>query len=82
MLHLNIPSLNTKRVLLIWQEEARKRPQSCKIMGVVCGDTFYSLSRARSRRNLDALINRSRRTPNIKTSLMTHGNAVIDYAIG
>jgi transposase InsO family protein len=81
MLHTNNPIIKHKAGLLNLAEELGNVSKACKIMGV-SRDTFYRYQELAQDGNLDALINRSRRTPNIKNRVDdTTENAVIDYAI-
>jgi hypothetical protein len=81
MLHTNNPIIKHKASLLNLAEELGSVSKACKIM-VVSRDTFYRYQELAQDGNLDALINRSRRTPNIKNRVDdTTENAVIDYAI-
>jgi hypothetical protein len=81
MLHTNNPIIKHKAGLLNLAEELGNVSKACKIMGV-SRDTFYRYQELAQDGNLDALINRSRRTPNIKNRVDdTTENAAIDYAI-
>ncbi|WP_339721917.1 IS481 family transposase [Marinomonas primoryensis] len=81
MLHTNNPIIKHKAGLLNLAEELGNVSKACKIMGV-SRDTFYRYQELAQDGNLDALINRSRRTPNIKNRVDdATENAVIDYAI-
>lgn len=81
MLHTNNPIIKHKAGLLNLAEELGNVSKACKIMGV-SRDTFYRYQELAQDGNLDALINRSRRTPNVKNRVDdATENAVIDYAI-
>jgi hypothetical protein len=81
MLYTNNPIIKHKAGLLNLAEELGNVSKACKIMGV-SRDTFYRYQELAQDGNLDALINRSRRTPNIKNRVDdATENAVIDYAI-
>lgn len=81
MLHTNNPIIKHKAGLLNLAEELGNVSKACKIMGV-SRDTFYRYQELAQDGNLDALINRSRRTPNLKNRVDdATENAVIDYAI-
>ncbi|EAA7608209.1 transposase, partial [Salmonella enterica] len=67
--------------LLNLAEELSNVSKACKIMGV-SRDTFYRYRELADEGGVDALINRSRRTPNLKnrTDEATE-RAVVDYAV-
>lgn len=67
--------------LLNLAEELSNVSKACKIMGV-SRDTFYRYRELADEGGVDALINRSRRIPNLKnrTDEATE-QAVVDYAI-
>ncbi len=65
MFHTNNPVIKHKSGLLNLAEELRNVSRACKIMGVSC-DTFYRYRELADEGGVDALINRSRRTPNLK----------------
>lgn len=81
MLHTNNPVIKHKAGLLNLAEELSNVSRACKIMGV-SRDTFYRYRELVDEGGVDALINRSRRAPNIKnrTDDATE-NAVVDYAV-
>jgi transposase len=81
MLHTNNPVIRHKTGLLNLAEELSNVSKACKIMGV-SRDTFYRYRELTDEGGVDALINRSRRAPNIKnrTDDVTE-QAVVDYAI-
>ncbi|EFC1355769.1 helix-turn-helix domain-containing protein, partial [Escherichia coli] len=81
MLHTNNPVIKHKAGLLNLAEELRNVSKACKIMGV-SRDTFYRYRELADEGGVDALINRTRRTPNLKnrTDDVTE-RAVVDYAI-
>ncbi|HFY8164788.1 TPA: helix-turn-helix domain-containing protein [Salmonella enterica subsp. enterica serovar Typhimurium] len=81
MLHTTNPVIKHKAGLLNLAEELSNVSKACKIMGV-SRDTFYRYRELADEGGVDALINRSRRVPNLKnrTDDATE-QAVIDYAI-
>ena len=81
MLHTTNPLIKHKAGLLNLVEELSNVSKACKIMGV-SRDTFYRYRELADEGGVDALINRSRRVPNLKnrTDDATE-QAVIDYAI-
>ncbi|QYK05854.1 IS481 family transposase [Shewanella zhangzhouensis] len=81
MLHTNNPIIKHKAGLLNLAEELGNVSRACKVMGV-SRDTFYRYRELVEDGGIDALINRSRRTPNLKNRVDDHiEQAVIDYAI-
>jgi transposase InsO family protein len=81
MLHTNNPIIKHKAGLLNLAEELGNVSKACKIMGV-SRDTFYRYQELAQDGNLEALINRSRRMPNVKNRVDdATENAVIDHAI-
>ena len=64
MLHTNNP-IKHKAGLLNLAEELGNVSKACKIMGV-SRDTFYRDQELVEDGNLDSLINKSRRAPNVK----------------
>ena len=81
MLHTNNPIIKHKAGLLNLAEELGNVSKACKVMGV-SRDTFYRYQELAQDGNLDALINRSRRTPNVKNRVdEVTEKAVIDYAV-
>ncbi|CAY76408.1 Uncharacterized protein ylbG (plasmid) [Erwinia pyrifoliae DSM 12163] len=81
MLHTNNPVIKHKTGLLNLAEKLSNVSKACKIMGV-SRDPFYRYRELVDEGGVDALINRSRRAPNIKnrTDDATE-QAVVDYAI-
>lgn len=81
MLHTNNPIIKHKAGLLNLAEELGNVSKACKVMGV-SRDTFYRYQELAQDGNLDALINRSRRTPNVKNRVdEATETAVMDYAV-
>lgn len=81
MLHTTNPVIKHKAGLLNLAEELSNVSKACKIMGV-SRDTFYRYRELADEGGVDALINRSRRVPNLKnhTDEATE-QAVVDYAV-
>ncbi|WP_416000494.1 IS481 family transposase [Citrobacter portucalensis] len=81
MLHTTNPVIKHKAGLLNLAEELSNVSKACKIMGV-SRDTFYRYRELADEGGVDALINRSRRAPNLKnrTDDATE-RAVVDYAV-
>lgn len=81
MLHTTNPVIKHKAGLLNLAEELSNVSRACKIMDV-SRDTFYRYRELADEGGVDALINRSRRAPNLKnrTDEATE-QAVIDYAV-
>ena len=81
MLHTTNPVIKHKAGLLNLAEELSNVSKACKIMGV-SRDTFYRYRELVDEGGVDALINRSRRAPNLKnrTDEATE-QAVVDYAV-
>lgn len=65
MLHTNNPIIKHKTGLLNLAEELSNVSRACKVMGV-SRDTFYRYQELVDRGGVDALIEKSRRTPNLK----------------
>lgn len=65
MLHTSNPIIKHKAGLLNLAEELGNVSKACKVMGV-SRDTFYRYQELVEEGGVDSLINRSRRTPNIK----------------
>lgn len=65
MLYTNNPVIKHKAGLLNLAEELRNVSKACKIMGV-SRDTFYRYRELADEGGVDALINRTRQTPNLK----------------
>lgn len=81
MLHSNNPIIKHKAGLLNLAQELGNVSKACKVMGV-SRDTFYRYKEAIEDGGIDALMNKSRRTPNIKNRVDSQTEtAVIDYAL-
>jgi len=81
MLHTNNPIIKHKTGLLNLAEELGNVSKACKVMGV-SRDTFYRYQELVEDGGLDSLINKSRRTSNLKNRVdLDTENAVIDSAI-
>ncbi len=81
MLHANNPIIKYKAGLLYLAEGFNNVSKACKIMGV-SRDTFYRYQELVEEGGVEALINRSRRGPNLKNRIDAATElAVIDYAI-
>ena len=81
MLHTNNQIIKHKVGLLNLAEELQNVSKACKVMGV-SRDTFYRYQELASTGNMDALINQSRRTPNLKNRVDEQTEqAVVDFAI-
>ncbi len=81
MLHTNNPIIKHKAGLLNLAEELGNVSRACKVMGV-SRDTFYRYRELVEDGGIDALINRSRRAPNLKNRVDDQiEQAVIEYAI-
>ena len=65
MLHTSNPIIKHKAGLLNLAEELGNVSKACKVMGV-SRDTFYRYQELVEEGGIDSLINRSRRTPNLK----------------
>ncbi|CAI2292210.1 putative DNA-binding transcriptional regulator YlbG (fragment) [Vibrio parahaemolyticus] len=65
MLHTSNPIIKHKTGLLNLAEELGNVSKACKVMGV-SRDTFYRYQELVETAGIDALINQSRRTPNLK----------------
>lgn len=81
MLHTNNPIIKHKAGLLNLAEELNNVSKACKIMGV-SRDTFYRYQELAEEGGIEALVNRSRRVPNLKnrTDEATEF-AVVEFAI-
>ncbi len=81
MLHTNNPIIKHKAGLLNLAEELHNVSRACKVMGV-SRDTFYRYQELVEQGGVEALINQSRRAPNLKnrTDALTE-QAVVEYAI-
>ncbi len=81
MLHTNNPIIKHKVGLLNLAEELSNVSKACKIMGV-SRETFYRYQELAENGGVDALINRSKRVPNLKNRVdEAIEQAVISYAI-
>jgi len=81
MIHTNNPIIKHKAGLINLAEELGNVSKACKVMGV-SRDTFYRYQELVEDGNIDSLINKSRRTPNIKNRVdEVTEQAVIAYAI-
>ena len=65
MLHTNNPIIKHKAGLLNLAEELHNVSRACKVMGV-SRDTFYRYQELVEQGGVEALINQSRRAPNLK----------------
>ncbi len=81
MLHTSNPIIKHKAGLLNLAEELGNVSRACKVMGV-SRDTFYRYQELVETGGIDALINQSRRAPNLKNRVDSETEqAVIKYAI-
>ncbi len=81
MLHTTNPVIKHKAGLLNLAEELSNVSKACKIMGV-SRDTFHRYRELADEGGVDALINRSRRAPNLKNRIDDDTErAVVDYAV-
>ena len=81
MLHTSNPIIKHKAGLLNLAEELGNVSRACKVMGV-SRDTFYRYQELVETGGIDALINQSRRTPNLKNRVDGETEqAVLKYAI-
>ncbi|CAI1057441.1 IS481 family transposase [Serratia entomophila] len=81
MFHTNNPIIKHKAGLLNLAEELGNVSKACKIMGV-SRDTFYRYQELAEEGGIDALINQSRRVPNLKNRAdETTERAVMEYAV-
>ncbi|MGQ8367503.1 IS481 family transposase [Glaciecola sp. 1036] len=81
MLHTNNPIIKHKAGLLNLAEELGNVSKACKVMGV-SRDTFYRYQELVEDGGIDSLVNRSRRTPNMKNRVdVETEQAVIKSAI-
>jgi hypothetical protein len=82
MLHTSNPIIKHKAGLLNISEELGNVSRACKVMGV-SRDTFYRYQELVETGGIDALINQSRRTPNLKNRVDGETEqAVLKYTIG
>ena len=81
MLHTNNPIIKHKAGLLNLAEELGNVSRACKVMGV-SRDTFYRYQELVEDGGIDALIEKTRRSPNIKNRVdYETEQAVQDYAV-
>ena len=81
MLHTNNPIIKHKAGLLNLAEELGNVSKACKVMGF-SRDTFYRYQQLAQEGGVDALISRSKRTPNLKNRIdPAIEKAVLDYAV-
>lgn len=81
MLHTNNPIIKHKAGLLNLAEEPGNVSKACKVMGF-SRDTFYRYQELAQEGGVDALISRSKRTPNLKNRIdPAIEKAVLDYAV-
>lgn len=81
MLHTNNPIIEHKAGLLNLAEELQNVSKACKVMGV-SRDTFYRYQELVAEGGVEALIDKSRRAPNLKNRVdETIENAVKAYAV-
>jgi len=80
-LHTNNPIIKHKAGLLNLAEELGNVSKACRVMGV-SRDTFYRYQELADQGGFDALINQSRRTPNLKNRIDPNLElAVCEYVI-
>ncbi|MCL1131445.1 helix-turn-helix domain-containing protein, partial [Shewanella sairae] len=80
MLHTNNPIIKHKAGLLNLAEELGNVSRACKVMGV-SRDTFYRYQELVEDGGLDGLIEKTRRTPNLKNRVdEATEQSVIKYA--
>ncbi|BFI44319.1 integrase [Yersinia pseudotuberculosis] len=81
MIHTNNPIIKHKAGLLNLAEELNNVSRAFKIMGV-SRDTFYRYQELAEEGGIDALLNRSRRVPNLKNRVdEVTERTVVDYAV-
>ena len=81
MLHTNNPIIKHKAGLLNLAEELGNVSKACKVMGV-SRDTFYRYQELVEEGGIDSLMNKTRRTPNIKNRVdEATEKAVVEYAV-
>ncbi|PHM22021.1 IS481 family transposase [Xenorhabdus budapestensis] len=81
MLHTSNPIIKHKAGLLNLAEELGNVSRACKVMGV-SRDTFYRYQELVETGGIDALINQSRRAPNLKNRVDSETEqTVVKYAI-
>ena len=66
MIHSNNPVIKHKAGLLNLAEELNNVSRACKVMGV-SRDTFYRYKELVEEGGIDALLDKSRRAPNLKS---------------
>lgn len=77
----NNPIIKHKAGLLNLAEELGNVSRACKVMGV-SRDTFYRYRELAEHGGVDTLINRSRRSPNLKNRTdMATEQAVVEYVV-
>ena len=80
MIHTNNPIIKHKAGLLNLAQELGNVSKACKVMGV-SRDTFYRYQELVGIGGVDALVDKSRRTPNVKNQVdEATENAVIAHA--
>lgn len=80
-LHTNNPIIKHKAGLLNLAEKLGNVSKACRVMGV-SRDTFYRYQELADQGGVDALINQSRRTPNLKNRIDPNLElAVCEYAV-
>ena len=81
MIHTTNPIIKHKAGLLNLAEELGNVSKACKVMGV-SRDTFYRYQELVEEGGIDALINKSRRSPNVKNRVnVEKEQAVVAYAV-
>ena len=81
MIHTSNPIIKHKAGLLNLAQELGNVSRACKVMGV-SRDTFYRYQELVDNGGIDALIDKSRRSPNIKNRVdIETEEAVIAYAV-
>ncbi len=78
MLHTSNPIIKHKAGLLNLAEELGNVSKACKVMGVP-RDTFYRYQELVETSGIDALINQSRRTPNLKNRVDSETEQATSY---
>lgn len=81
MIHTTNPIIKHKAGLLNLAEELGNVSKACKVMGV-SRDTFYRYQELVEEGGIDSLINKSRRSPNLKNRVdVATEQAVVAYAV-
>ena len=81
MLHTNNPIIKHKAGLLNLAQELQNVSKACKVMGV-SRDTFYRYQELVAEGGVEALVDKSRRSPNLKNRVdESIENAVKTYAV-